>query len=496
MKVWFRVRAWAVLCWRMLGRSVLPWLSMRRWYNRFLLVTASLLVGLMCILFAVGADAMIAWQGDWVRASRWWSLLITPLGFAAVVWCAHRFAPMTMGSGIPQALAAMMSDDKRVRERLLSLKIAWMKIVLTWGGLLVGAATGREGPSVQVGASALHALSGFKHKRRVLSNQDLIAVGGGAGIAAAFNTPLGGILFAIEEMCRFRAFKANGATLTGVIFTGLISLGVLGPYAYFGRVAEHLDWSASLGPTLVCGVCGGLLGGLFSRLLVRCSHGLPGRVGRLWQQRPVCFAALCGLGTAILGIATNGLTYGTGYAETKAALEGASALPWFYFLAKLGAVLLAFLSRIPGGMFAPALAVGAGLGADVAQFFPATPASAVLILGMVAFLTGMTQTPITAFVIVMEMTSSHGVLIPLMGAAVIAQAVSRPICPTPLYHALSYSMLRTVQNTLAREDAKDAPPPAASAPAVIVATPALPAAPPEAGKEASTQTPATPAQGG
>ena len=121
-------------------------------------------------------------------------------------------------------------------------------------------------------------------------------------------------------------------------------------------------------------------------------------------------------------------------------------------------MLLAFLSRIPGGMFAPALAVGAGLGADVVQFFPATPASGVLILGMVAFLTGMTQTPITAFVIVMEMTSSHGVLIPLMGAAVIAQAVSRPICPTPLYHALSYSMLRTVQNTLARQDAKDAPP--------------------------------------
>ena len=109
-------------------------------------------------------------------------------------------------------------------------------------------------------------------------------------------------------MCRFRAFKANGATLTGVIFTGLISLGVLGPYAYFGRVAEHLDWSASLGPTLVCGVCGGLLGGLFSRLLVRCSHGLPGRAGRLWQQRPACFAALCGLGVAVLGIATNGLT--------------------------------------------------------------------------------------------------------------------------------------------------------------------------------------------
>lgn len=433
-------------------RYALPWFSMRRWRNRVLLMTAALLAGLMCILFALGAEEAIAAHRRWMHRSQWLSLIIAPAGFALVVWFARRFVPATLGSGIPQALAAGMSDDRRVRDRLLSLKIAWAKIMLTLGGLLAGASTGREGPSVQVGASALHLLSGLKRKRRIVSSQDLIAAGGGAGIAAAFNTPLGGILFAIEEMCRFRAFHANSTTLTAVIFAGLTSLGVLGVYNYFGQAATGLDWSNSLWPTLACGICGGLLGGLFSRLLIACSRGLPGRIGQLSSEHPVLFAACCGLGTALVGLATGGLTYGTGYAETRSALEGHTTLPWFFFLAKMAVILLAFLSRLPGGMFAPALAVGAGIGVNIALFFPETSQSALLILGMVAFLAGMTQTPITAFVIVMEMTANHNILIPLMAAAVIAHTISRSICPVPIYHALSYATLRHVNATLAEED--------------------------------------------
>lgn len=425
-------------------RYALPWLSMRRWRRRVLLVLAALLAGLIAILFAIGAELAIATHDSVLADHPLATLLIAPLGFALMAWLARRFFPATQGSGIPQALAASMSDNRLVRRKLLSFKIAIAKVFLTLGGLLSGASIGREGPSVQIGASVMHMLAS-RRKNRIVSSQDLIIAGSGAGVAAAFNTPLGGIMFAVEEMCRYRAFQANSTTLTSVIFAGLMSLAVLGSYTYFGRTSAALDWDAALWPTLLCGIAGGVLGGLFSRVLIASSRGLPGSLGSFSMNRPVMFAAVCGLGTAITGLATGGLTYGTGYDETKTALEGTAQLPLYFVLAKMLVIWLAFVSRIPGGVFAPALAVGAGLGANIAYFLPPEQATAVLTLCMVAFLAGMTQTPITSFVIVLEMTANHNMLIPLMAASVIAHGFSRSVCPVSLYHALAYSTLRRVQ---------------------------------------------------
>lgn len=441
-------------------RYALPWLSLRRWHKRALLVSAALFAGLLAILFAIGAELAIEAHRWMITQSPWLTLLIAPAGFAAMTWIARRFYPATQGSGIPQAIAASLTDDRRIRRKLLSLRIAIAKVLLTLGGLLSGGSIGREGPSVQIGASILHLLAGRK-KNRIASSRDLIVAGSGAGIAAAFNTPLGGIMFAIEEMCRYRAFQANSTTLTSVIFAGLMSLAVLGTYTYFGRTPASLGWPAGIWPVLACGVAGGLLGGLFSRMLIASSRGLPGAVGVFSASRPVMFAAACGLGTALVGLATGGLTYGTGYGETKAALEGSAQLPFYFVLAKMLVIWLAFLSRIPGGVFAPALAVGAGLGANIAYFLPPEQASAILTLGMVAFLAGMTQTPITSFVIVMEMTANHQMLLPLMATAVIAHGFSRSVSPVPLYHALAYQTLRRVQAEVRAEAAarhRPAPP--------------------------------------
>lgn len=426
-------------------RYALPWLSLRRWRVRLLLVSAALLAGLIAIAFAIGAELAIGAHAGLLRERPWLTLLIAPAGFAALAWISLRFFPGTEGSGIPQAIAASLSDDGRVRRQLLSMRIALAKIVLTLGGLLSGASVGREGPSVQVGASVLHLLASRKRHRRIASSHDLIVAGSGAGIAAAFNTPLGGIMFAIEEMCRHRTFQANSTTLTAVIFAGLMSLAVLGNYTYFGRTPASLDWPGGIWPVLACGVAGGLLGGLFTRVLVASSRGLPGRLGMIAEGRPVAFAAFCGLLTALIGLASGGLTYGTGYAESRAALEGSATLPAAFALMKMAAIWLVFVSRIPGGIFAPALAVGAGLGADIALVLPPGRDAAVLVLGMVAFLAAMTQTPITSFVIVMEMTANHQMLLPLMATALVAHGVARSVAPVPLYHALSHGWLRRAQ---------------------------------------------------
>lgn len=425
-------------------RYALPWLSPGRWHRRLLLVGAALLAGLIAIAFAIGAELAIETHGRWMKQYPWATLLIAPAGFAAMAWLSRRFFPGTDGSGIPQAIAASMADNGLVRRQLLSFRIAIAKTLLTLGGLLSGASIGREGPSVQIGASVMHLLAGRRRRqqRSIASHRDLIIAGSGAGIAAAFNTPLGGIMFAIEEMCRQRAFHANSTTLTAVIFAGLMSLAILGNYTYFGRTPAALVWPGGVWPVLACGALGGLLGGGFARLLIASARGLPGRLGRFARQRPIAFAAACGLATGIIGLVTLGQTYGTGYAESKAALEGTAPLPIAFMFAKMAVIWLAFVSRIPGGIFAPALAVGAGLGSDISLLLPGEPDPAILVLGMVAFLAGMTQTPITSFVIVMEMTANHQMLLPLMATAVVAHGFSRSVTPIPLYHALALPALR------------------------------------------------------
>lgn len=432
-------------------RYAMPWLSLGRWHKRLLLVGAALLAGLIAIAFAIGAEVAIAFHQTLMNGSPWLTLVVAPAGFAAMAWLSRRFFPGTEGSGIPQAIAASLSDDAQLRRHFLSFKIAIAKVFLTLGGLLSGASVGREGPSVQIGAATMHLLAG-RRRGRIASSRDLIVAGSGAGIAAAFNTPLGGIMFAIEEMCRYRAFRANSTTLTAVIFAGLMSLAVLGNYTYFGRTPAAVSWPDGVWLVLVCGVVGGLLGGGFSRVLIASSRGLPGRVGVIASERPIAFAAGCGLATGLIGLLTGGLTYGTGYAESKAALEGSAALPAYFMLAKLAVIWLAFVSRIPGGVFAPALAVGAGMGADLAFFMPGEQDAAILVLGMVAFLAAMTQTPITSFVIVMEMTANHQMLLPLMATAMVAHGVSKSVAPLPLYHALAHPALRKAEHKVRQLD--------------------------------------------
>jgi H+/Cl- antiporter ClcA len=426
--------------------------SLRRWEEELPMVFAACLVGLLSVGFAKAAEWAIEFHADFLDGRPWIGLLLSPLGFAAIAWITLRFLPSATGSGIPQAIAASLSTDGRLKRSLLSIPIALGKILLTTLGLLCGASIGREGPTVQVASSVMYALAGKRKRRRLASSQALIVAGGGAGVAAAFNTPLGGILFAIEEMSHRRAFQANGTLLTAVIFSGIVSLLLLGNYTYFGRTDLAMGMADGWKVVLAMGITCGLLGSLYARALIALSHhGLPGRAGQWAKRHPIYLAAACGLGTALLGWVTGGDIYGTGYQQVKSALEGEGMLPWYFFLAKMAAITLAFVSRIPGGVFAPALAVGAGLGSLVAMGFPGLAPNVFLVLGMVGFLSALTQTPITAFVIVMEMTANHEVLLPLMATSLIAFALSRTLVRTPLYHALARDTLRAASERLKQQ---------------------------------------------
>ena len=420
---------------RLLRRSRVLWGSLALWRPRLIFWFGACAIGIISVGFARLADlAQRAFAG--ITASGEWGfllpLVVTPLGFMLSAYLAARYFPNAQGSGIPQAIAARHLRDPEDRTRLLSLRLVFGKIVLTVLGLLSGASIGREGPTVQVGASIMLAVARFGGMAQA---RGLILAGSAAGIAAAFNTPLAGIVFAIEEMSRTYESRANGLVLTAVILSGLAALGLAGSYNYFGSTsvapASLRDWEL----VLVCGIGGGALGAAFSGLALYAGQ----HVRRFAQPQPlrrmVMLAAVCGLAVAAVGILSGGTTFGTGYDQAKGAVEG-NPLPLLFFLEKLVAGFLSMISGIPGGIFAPSLAIGAGFGSTVGQLMGSGIALAA-ILGMAGYFSGVVQAPMTAFVIILEMTGDHEAVIPIMAVSMIGYITSRLLSREPLYHGLS-----------------------------------------------------------
>ena len=405
----------------------------RHWQRRVLFVLGGIVVGAAAVGLALAADrAGQVFQV--VRTHRPQSvLLLTPAGFAAASFASRRYFPGSGGSGIPQAIAARQTGQA-TRAGLVSLRLAAGKVALVLLGLLCGASIGREGPTVQVGASIMFAAGRLSPRRQ----SGLILAGAAAGVAAAFNTPLAGIVFGIEEMSRSFEARTSGVILGTVIAAGLTSLALQGDYTYFGLTHATLHGAEGWLALPLVGAAGGLAGGGFSRLLIVFGRGLPGSAGRIVARHPLLFAALCGLLVAGCGLLSNGAVFGTGYAQARALVQsGAGAPPPSFGGLKFVATLASSISGIPGGIFAPSLAVGAGLGADLAALLPGAPAQALVVLGMVAYFAGVVQAPITAFVIVAEMTDDHAMVVPLMLAALIGHAASRLVCPEGVYHALA-----------------------------------------------------------
>ncbi|HVN41425.1 MAG TPA: chloride channel protein [Steroidobacteraceae bacterium] len=407
------------------------------WRRRLVFWGGAVATGAAAVLFALGSDLAIrAFRGA-CQALHWWPFLATPVGLALGAWMTRRWFPGSEGSGIPQTIAALNMASEAERDRVLSLRIALGKVLVSLIALASGASIGREGPTVQVGASIMHSLRRFARFPAVDLDRGLILAGGAAGVAAAFNTPLAGVVFAIEELSRSFEERTSGVILVAVMFAGVTSMALVGDYTYFGSTSATLTTASTWASVPLCGIAGGLAGGLFSRVMLSARMRLPAPVRRFSTSRPVVFAAGCGLLLAVIGWASGGTTYGTGYVEARGILQqGVMPAPAFALLKAL-ATIVSYVSGIPGGIFAPSLAVGAGLGGQLHAWLPIAPAGAFVVLSMAAYFAGVVQAPLTALVIVLEMTDDRSLLLPLMAAALLGRAASAIVCRQPLYRSLA-----------------------------------------------------------
>jgi H+/Cl- antiporter ClcA len=416
------------------GRTLL---SIHHWKARLLLWTAAAGVGIVAVAFAKLADLALVGLRHLLHLSPWLPWISVPVGFFCIAWLTQRFFRGAEGSGIPQTIFALRADAGEAGLRLLKPHVVVGRILLAAITLLCGGSIGREGPTVHVGAVIAHSVARWMpHGTAAAQRRALILAGGAAGVSAAFNTPLAGIVFAIEELSRSFEERASGATLTAVILSGVIAIALVGDYTYFGQPSVPMAVQAVAPITLVLAISCGLAGGLFSRVTLASVSRMPGVLGQIRTSRPALFAGLCGLAVAGVGSLSGGLTFGSGYFQARSILEAHAHLPWIYAPARALATLLSYLSGVPAGILAPSLSVGAGLGQFVADLFGQSTAVPFAILGMCAYLAGVTQAPLTSFVIVMEMTSQHAMVLPLMVTAAVATAVSKLLSP-PLYRELA-----------------------------------------------------------
>jgi H+/Cl- antiporter ClcA len=409
------------------------------WHGRIVVLIAAATAGLVVVFFAKATEYAIDLFFS-MQSQYWWlPLILTPLAGMLIVWVTNRWFKGAAGSGIPQTITALHQENSTNRyPALISLKLAFAKIGLGLGAIAAGFSSGREGPSVQIAASVMHSFRHFLPKGFSVHPKHLILAGGAAGISAAFNTPLAGIVFAIEELGKRFEEKTNGVIIAAIVLSGLVSVSLQGNYTYFGHIAVASVNKSIFYPVVVCSLICGILGGIFSKTLISSTKMSQGRIHAAFHKiHPIWWTGFCGLLVALLGVATGGAAHGSGYAFTSDMLAGSVHESWWYAPAKYLATIFTYLSGVPGGIFAPSLSIGAGIGNDLLVVFGQHyQATSICALCMAGFLAAVTQAPITSFIIVMEMIDGHEMVISLMAIALLSAMVSKLFSP-PLYSTLA-----------------------------------------------------------
>jgi len=384
----------------------------------------SLLTGLVAVLFS----KLFLWaeQGSSYifQHAAWAFFIISPVCFIMAWQIVKKFAPYSGGSGIPQVTAAIeLATPKHnyLVDKLLSLRIILIKILSTLIMVFGGGVVGREGPMIQVAGSIFRKvnqwLPGWWPK---ISKSNMIKAGAAAGLAAAFNTPLGGIVFAVEELTKTHISYFKTALFTAVIIAGLTAQTFLGPYLYLGYPAVNNLSSWIFFAVILVAIIGGLAGSGMSVIILLIFR---------WKAKlksnfsHYIFAIACAFILATVAFFIDQSVFGSGKEIiTTALFTHDKYVEWYVPLLRIAGPMLSFTVGSAGGIFAPALSAGASIGSLFSSWFHLsdTDTNLLILCGMVSFLTGVTRTPFTSAILVLEMTDRHSVIFHLMLAGLIA----------------------------------------------------------------------------
>jgi len=425
-------------------KGLAQWLDRREAPESARIMAAALVVGVGAGLGAVvfrwligAVDALAyGWLGEALSGIAPFHLLIIPaLGGAIAGPIISRFAPETRGAGVPEVMEAVALRGGRIRPRVAALKPLAASICIG-----AGSSVGSEGPAVQIGSALGSTLGQIFH----LSDEQvrtLVACGAAGGISAAFNAPIAGAIFALEVILgRFHA-GYFGAVVISAVAADVVAHSFLGNLRTFTAPTHHLANSGELVFYALLGAAAGLISVGVVKLLALS--------GDWWDKSSLPDYAKPALGGLLLGVV--GLlsfkldgyprVFGVGYETIGQSLSGQLALQVTIALLfiKIAATTISLSSGASGGIFAPALFMGAMLGDSFGQaihyLFPSItgPSEAYALVGMAALVSGTTHTPVTSILIIFEMTGNYRLILPLMLAAVISSVISRLLSGDSVY---------------------------------------------------------------
>jgi len=410
----------------------------RRQFPRSLLV--GLFAGLVAVAFRAALIAADGLRDRLLLFVRAHELLMFPLpllvgaaGGGVAVWMVRRLAPETAGSGIPHVKAVLHGLKTMRWPRVMAVKFLG-----GISGIGTGLALGREGPTIQMGAAVGQMVSGW-FQCTARERRTLIAAGAGAGLAAAFNAPLAGLVFVLEEVQRDFSPAVFAATLVASVVADITTRVLLGQLPVYHVQTVAIPPLSLLPFALLVGAVAGVLGVAFNRSLLA---GL-GLFERLRRWPAWTGGALVG---AVVGAVALGapLVVGGGQHLVERMLAGEmplSALAGVFAL-RFVLTMLSYGCGAPGGIFAPLLVLGAviglGIGDAAVWFVPdtAAPGPTLAVVGMAAYFTAIVRAPLTGIVLMVEMTGNYSLVLPLVVACLTAYGVADFLRDLPVYEAL------------------------------------------------------------
>ncbi len=411
----------------------------RRWiFPRAALVGAG--AGIVALLFRAvlsGADGLRNALLDWAQSLPlfgWiFPVMFTMLGAVISVALTRQYAPEASGSGIPHLEAVLHRLRKLDWKRVLPVKF--------FGGIIAigsGLTLGREGPTVQMGGAVGDAISRWL-KVSERERLTLISAGGGAGLAAAFNAPLSGLIFVLEEVRRDFQPIVFGAAFVAAVIADIIARLGSGQFPVFAVPSYPVPPLTSLPVFALLGIVTGVFGVLFNRSLLAAIK----TYARLPARFVLPAAAVTGGVIGLVGWFSPVLI-GSGHALAESALKGdilLSAIPIFFMIRFL-LTTTSYGTGAPGGIFAPLLVLGALIGLSIGQIAnnlapDIVPIPAVFaVVGMAAYFTAIVRAPLTGIMLIVEMTGNYAQMLPLLVSCFCAYAVTELLNDLPIYEAL------------------------------------------------------------
>ena len=379
-------------------------------------------------------DSVVAWAHGEALAGLLLIISVAAAATALAAWLVRRFSPDATGSGIPVVEAELQKEQPEAPLRLIPVKFI--------GGVLAmgaGLALGREGPTIQMGASLAH-LFGTTFRRNSDECRALLAAGAGAGLATAFNAPIAGAVFVLEELVRRFETRITIATLgasAGAIAVARVLLGTA-PDFHVGRL-PYSGFGAVPPIHIAFGIVAGFLGVAYNRTIL----GALAAAKRLRRLRVELRAALVGATVGLLAWFAPAVV-GGGDPITQRTLGGKEVLATLalVFVLRFALGPVSYAAGTPGGLFAPMLVLGSqtGLlfGILCGSLFPgvATNPTELAVVGMAAFFTAVVRAPVTGIILVIEMTGTFTQFLPMLGACFAAMLVPTLLRDPPIYDSL------------------------------------------------------------